>query len=202
MFSLPPLPYAYDALEPYIDARTMELHHTKHHQTYVDTLNKALAEYPEYASWQLIGLLERLQELPDALRQTVRNHGGGHYNHSLFWQLMKPHASNELVGTSKKEIIKQFGSLEQFKQQFSEAGKKCFGSGWVWLVPAQSGNLEIQITANQDTPVMRQVKPILGLDVWEHAYYLHYQNRRVDYITAWWNTVNWEHVEELYTAHR
>jgi superoxide dismutase, Fe-Mn family len=197
MFKLEPLPYPYDALEPYIDAKTMELHHDKHHQKYVDDLNAALKDYPELQKKSLEELLENLSTLPEAIRTVVRNNGGGDYNHSLFWLLMKKGGSKPL-GRVRDEIIKTFKTIEQFQQEFNKAAKGRFGSGWAWLCVNPEGNLIINSTANQDTPISEGLSPLLGLDVWEHAYYLKYQNRRPDYIDAWWNVVNWEQVEANY----
>ncbi len=197
MFTLPQLPYAYDALQPYIDAKTMEIHLTKHHQAYIDNLNKALLPYPELQKLSLDDLLTRLESLPEAIRMTVRNNAGGHFNHSLFWQMMKP-SSDMTQGLLISEIQKKFGTYQTFKDQFEVAAKTRFGSGWAWLVLNQAGDLEVISTANQDAPLMSGSVPLLGLDVWEHAYYLNYQNRRPDYITAWWNVVNWDFIEERY----
>ncbi len=200
MFKLPALPYNFDALEPYIDARTMEIHYTKHHQTYVDNLNKALAGHPELQGKSLEELLGHIPQLPTDIRTAVINNGGGHYNHSLFWDWMVKGGGNP-HGKVLDEIKKQFGSYDAFKEQFSDAAKARFGSGWAWLVLNKAGNLEITSSADQDTPFSEGLTPILGLDVWEHAYYLKYQNRRVDYIQAWWNVVHWAHVEDLFKKH-
>ncbi len=197
MFTLPKLPYSYDALQPYIDAQTMEIHLTKHHQAYIDNLNKALSSYPELQKLSLEDLLVGIETLPEAIRTAVRNNAGGHFNHSLFWEMMKPHADMK-QGLLTAEIQKKFGTFQAFKDQFENAAKTRFGSGWAWLVLNKVGDLEVFSTANQDAPLMQNNIPLLGLDVWEHAYYLHYQNRRPDYITAWWNVVNWEFVEERY----
>ncbi|MBI4053976.1 MAG: superoxide dismutase [Candidatus Doudnabacteria bacterium] len=194
---LPPLPYAYDALEPYIDARTMELHHTKHHQTYVDKLNGVLEKYPKLADMPLEEIMRKLDSLPieTADRAAIKNHGGGHLNHSLFWQIMGP-ASPSQGGPKKatdekliEEITKTCGSLEEFKKKFSETAAARFGSGWAWLARKANGQLEIYSTQNQDSPYLTNDTPIIGLDVWEHAYYLKYQNKRPDYIEAWWNVL-------------
>ena len=197
MFTLPKLDYAYDALAPYIDGRTMEIHLTKHHQAYIDNLNKALQSHSELASWSLEKLLQDINSVPQDIRVAVQNNGGGHYNHTLFWQMMTP-KSKVVHGKLEQELIKQFGSRELFVQSFEDAAKTRFGSGWAWLVMDKQGKLKIYSTANQDSTLMAGDVPLLGLDVWEHAYYLHYQNRRPDYILAWWNVVNWEFVEECY----
>jgi len=189
----PPLPYDYGALEPHIDARTMEIHHSKHHQTYVSNLNAALEKAPELQGKTLEQLLGNLDAVPESIRTAVRNNGGGHWNHSMFWQLMAPGGSGEPDGKIGEAIKKTFGDFGKFKEQFAAAATGRFGSGWVWLLN-EGGKLSISSTPNQDTPIMEGKKPILGLDVWEHAYYLKYQNRRPDYVTAWWNTVNWSEV--------
>lgn len=198
LYKLPELPYSYDALEPYIDAKTMEIHYTKHHQTYINELNAALEKYPELQKKSLHNLLADLQSVPEAVRTTIRNHGGGTMNHDMFWLMMKKNGDGQPKGHVGKEIDKVFGSFEAFKEEFTTAAKKRFGSGWAWLVLDKSGKLAITSTANQDTPISDGLKPILGLDVWEHAYYLKYQNRRPDYIGAWWQVVNWEYVDELF----
>jgi Fe-Mn family superoxide dismutase len=198
-FTLPKLPYAYDALEPHIDAKTMELHHTKHHQTYVDKLNEALAKHPEIADVPIEALLEDLSKVPEDIRMAVRNHGGGHTNHALFWQLMMPASQKkDFVGSVSEALKKLAPSFEDFQKQFSDAAMRVFGSGWAWLVVNKEKNLEIFNMMNQDSPLSLGKKPILGLDVWEHAYYLKFQNRRAEYIAAWWNVVNWQKVEALY----
>ena len=197
MFTLPQLPYSYDALQPYIDAKTMEIHLTKHHQAYIDNLNKALVAYPELQKMSLDELIVGIDLLPEAIKTTVRNNAGGHFNHSLFWEMMKPNAQM-IQGHLIQEIQKKFGSFQAFKELFENAAKTRFGSGWAWLVLNKSGDMEIISTANQDATLMIGSIPLLGLDVWEHAYYLHYQNRRPDYIAAWWNVVNWEFVEQRY----
>ncbi len=196
MFKLPPLPYNFDALEPYIDARTMEIHYTKHHQAYVNNLNAAVEKHPDLQKKTVIELIT-IVELPEDVRTAIRNNGGGHYNHSLFWEWMAKGAGVP-KGKVVDEIVKQFGSYDEFKEQFSQAAKTQFGSGWTWLVLNQAGNLEITQSADQDSPLTEGYTPILGIDVWEHAYYLKYQNRRVDYIAAWWEVVNWDRVEDLY----
>jgi len=196
-FTLPALPYANDALEPHIDARTMEIHHTKHHQAYVNNLNAAVEKAPELASKSLDDLMRGINSVPEAVRTAVRNNGGGHWNHSLFWQLMGPGKGGEPTGKLADAIKSAFGDFNKFKEQFAAAGVGRFGSGWAWLVN-DGGKLSITSTPNQDNPLMEGKTAILGLDVWEHAYYLKYQNRRPDYITAWWNVVNWNAVAERY----
>ena len=199
-FSLSPLPYAFDALEPFIDARTMEIHHDKHHAAYVTNLNKALESAPELAGKSIDALLANgLSAVPEPIRTVVRNNGGGHWNHSLFWDLMAKNAGGDPVGQVADAIKAKFGGFDEFKAKFAAAGIGRFGSGWAWLVKSGDG-IEVLSTANQDTPVSDGKKPVLALDVWEHAYYLHYQNRRPVYITAWWNVVDWKKVEELYRA--
>jgi Fe-Mn family superoxide dismutase len=197
-YELPKLPYPYDALEPYIDARTMEIHHTKHHQAYVDKLNEALEKHPELADKPLEDLLRDLNSLPEDIRAAVRNHGGGHYNHSLFWKMMARPEGGENAPKGQVEIAIQqtFGDVAKFKEEFGKAAMARFGSGWAWLTLDKDRQLAIVSTANQDSPVSEGMKPLLGLDVWEHAYYLKYQNRRTEYIDAWWNVVNWEEVEK------
>lgn len=198
--TLPKLSYAYDALEPHIDARTMEIHHSKHHQTYVDKLNAALEKHPALFEKKVEELLNDIGNVPADIKSAVTNHGGGHANHSLFWELMTPHAKErEMNGKVVDEIKKKFGSFEKFKEEFNDFALKVFGSGWVWLVVDYNGELAIMSTANQDSPLMFSGrKPILGLDVWEHAYYLRHQQKRADYISAWWNVVSWKKVNELY----
>jgi len=193
MFKLPDLNYSFGALEPYIDAKTMEIHHDKHHSTYVSKLNEALEKYSDLQNKSIEELLKNINSIPENIRTAVRNNGGGHHNHSLFWESMKPGGTNEPVGNLAQKLQETFGSIEQFKAKMSEAGIGRFGSGWAWLV-SNNGKLEVYSTANQDSPLMDAKKPLLGLDVWEHAYYLKYQNRRPDYITAWWNVVNWDEV--------
>lgn len=192
MFTLPELPYEYDALEPYIDQQTMQLHHAKHHQTYVDKLNTALKE-TEYADRPIEDILQNLNSIPESVRSTVRNNGGGHYNHSLFWKFMAPNASGKPDGQIARMINSSFGSYQIFQNEFVDAAVARFGSGWVWLIQ-DDHQLEIASSPNQDSPIMQGITPLLGLDVWEHAYYLKYQNKRPDYIAAWWNVVNWEEV--------
>lgn len=202
-FSLPPLPYPADALEPHIDARTMEIHHGKHHAAYVSNLNKALAEAPQAAGQPIEKLISNLNSLPDKVRTAVRNNGGGHANHSLFWQAMKKNGGGQPSAELAKAIDRSFNSFGAFKEKFTEAATKVFGSGWAWLVIGPSGQLAIESTPNQDSPLMGSARhlPLLGLDVWEHAYYLKYQNRRADYIGAWFNVINWDFVAERYTKH-
>lgn len=186
--TLPQLEYPYDALEPFIDARTMEIHHTKHHQAYIDKLNAALEKYSELMEKPIEELLSNLDAVPEDIRPAVRNHGGGHYNHSLFWKTMAPKAA-PASGKLLEDITAKWGSAEKFKEEFSTAALNRFGSGWAWLVIDQNGELAISSTANQDCPIMEGQKAIFGIDVWEHAYYLHYQNRRADYIKAWLDNV-------------
>ncbi len=199
-FELAPLPYATNALEPHIDARTMEIHHGKHHQAYVTNLNKALESYPDLQSKSLEELLQSLDSLPEAIRPAVRNNGGGHANHTLFWSLMGSGKGGEPTGELAAAINAAFGSFADFKTKFAAAGVGRFGSGWAWLVVDKGGALSITSTEYQNTPVMDKKTPVLALDVWEHAYYLNYQNRRPDYIAAWWNVVDWDKVAELYAA--
>lgn len=200
-FELPALPYAHNALEPHVDARTMEIHHGKHHNAYVTNLNNALKDYPDLQNKSIEELLaNNLAIVPEAIRMAVRNNGGGHANHTLFWQVIGPNAGGEPTGDLLNAINAAFGDFATFKTQFADAGVKRFGSGWAWLVVASDGTLSITSTPNQDTPVMEGKTPILGLDVWEHAYYLNYQNRRPDYISAWWNVVNWAEVAHRYAA--
>jgi Fe-Mn family superoxide dismutase len=198
-FTLPPLPYDFAALEPHIDARTMEIHHGKHHQTYVNNLNAAIEKAPELASRSLDDLMRNVNTLPEAVRTPIRNNGGGHWNHSMFWQIMAPKAGGEPGGNLGAAIKSAFGDFAKFREQFSAAGVGRFGSGWAWLINT-GGKLSITSTPNQDNPLMEGQKAIMGLDVWEHAYYLKYQNRRPDYIQAWWNVVNWKEVEKRYSA--
>lgn len=192
-YTLPPLPYALNALEPHIDARTMEIHHTKHHQAYITNANKALEAHPDLAALSVEDLLARIGTVPDAIRQLLINNAGGHANHSLFWQIMGPGRGGEPKGALADAINSTFGDFNKFKEEFSNKGVTRFGSGWAWLV-AKDGKLSVINTLNQDSPIMTGHKPLLGLDVWEHAYYLNYQNRRPDYIAAWWNVVNWDAV--------
>jgi superoxide dismutase, Fe-Mn family len=191
--TLPPLPYGFDALEPHIDAKTMEIHHGKHHNAYVTNLNAALEKYPELQSKSIEDLLSDISKVPEDIRTAVRNNGGGHMNHSAFWKWMGPNAGGAPTGTLGDAIKSTFGSFDGFKEQMTKAGVTRFGSGWAWLIE-QNGKLSIESTANQDQPIMEGKKAILGVDVWEHAYYLKYQNRRPDYLAAWWNVVNWPEV--------
>lgn len=198
--TLPALPYAYDALEPHIDALTMEIHHSRHHQTYVTNLNAALADLPELATLPLEALLARIDSLPAQVQGAVRNHGGGHANHSLFWQVMSPQGGGEPDGELAAAIERDLGGLEAFKQAFTQAALSRFGSGWAWLVVDGRGKLQVVSSANQDSPLMEGLTPILGLDVWEHAYYLKYQNKRPDYIAAFYNVIDWDEVARRYVA--
>ncbi len=198
-YQLPPLPYPFDALEPTIDARTMEIHHDKHHGAYVNNVNAALDGHDDLASMSIEDLLKNIDRVPDSIKTAVRNNGGGHANHSMFWQIMKKGGGGEPSGDLANAINSAFGSFDAFKDVFSKAGAGRFGSGWAWLV-VNNGNLEVMSTANQDSPYMEGKTPIMGLDVWEHAYYLNYQNRRPDYISAWWNVVNWDEVAKRFSA--
>jgi Fe-Mn family superoxide dismutase len=203
-YELPKLPYAYDALEPHIDARTMEIHHTKHHQAYITNLNNAIKGKADLEKKSVEELIRDLNSVPEDIRTAVRNNGGGHANHSFFWKIMGPNAGGEPKGKLADDIKSTFGGFDQFKEKFADAGVKRFGSGWAWLIKNNSGKLEIVSTANQDSPLMGKAisgaegTPILGVDVWEHAYYLNYQNRRPDYLKAWWNVVNWDAVAKNY----
>jgi Fe-Mn family superoxide dismutase len=196
-YTLPPLPYAPEALEPHIDAETMRIHHSKHHKAYVDNANKLLADQPELAKLSPVELLENLDLAPESIRAGLRNNVGGHVNHSAFWLMMSPNGGGEPTGDLAKAIDSTFGSFADFKKQFTDAAMKRFGSGWAWLV-VKDGKLSILSTPNQDPPLLDGYATILGLDVWEHAYYLKYQNRRGDYASAWWNVVNWPYVADLY----
>ncbi len=195
-YELPPLPYPYNALESAIDEQTMQIHHGKHHAAYVNNLNAALEKYPDHQGKAINALLADLDALPEDIRTAVRNNGGGHANHTLFWNIMSPDGGGEPTGTLADEINSTFGSFAAFKEQFAKAGATRFGSGWAWLCREPGGKLHITSTANQDTPVMEGHTPLLGLDVWEHAYYLRYQNRRPDYMSAWWSIVDWNKVAE------
>jgi Fe-Mn family superoxide dismutase len=197
-YEVPPLPYDYDALEPHIDEQTMRVHHDKHHQAYVDNANKAL-EATEWADRSVEEVLQSLGSLPDDKQAAVRNNAGGHYNHSLFWQIMSPDGGGEPSGSLASAIESTFGGVDQLKEQVNDAGVKRFGSGWTWLI-VDNGDLAIVSTPNQDSPLSDGKTPILGIDVWEHAYYLKYQNRRPDYLAAWWNVVNWDAVQQRYDA--
>jgi Fe-Mn family superoxide dismutase len=198
-FTLPELPYGFGALEPHIDAKTMEIHHGKHHQAYVNNLNAAIEKAPELAGKSLDDLMRGIDSVPEAVRTAVRNNGGGHWNHSFFWKLMGPNAGGNPSGDVGKAIDDAFGSFDKFKEQFAAAGAGRFGSGWAWLIN-DGGKLSIASTPNQDNPLMDGKNAILGVDVWEHAYYLKYQNRRPDYISAWWNVVNWQEVEKKFSG--
>ncbi|WP_429128824.1 superoxide dismutase [Aeromonas media] len=198
--TLPALGYAYDALEPHIDALTMEIHHSRHHQTYITNLNAALVELPELAALPVDELLARFDSLPVSVQGAVRNHGGGHANHSLFWQVMSPRGGGEPGGELAAAIERDLGGLEAFKQAFTQAALSRFGSGWAWLVVDQSGKLQVLSSANQDSPLMEGLVPVLGLDVWEHAYYLKYQNKRPDYIAAFYKVIDWSEVARRYVA--
>jgi Fe-Mn family superoxide dismutase len=198
-YELPPLPYDYAALEPHIDEATMKLHHDKHHQAYVTNLNGAVEKHPELGSKTPEELLENLNAVPEDVRKVVQNNGGGHVNHTMFWQIMKPKGGGEPTGAIADQIKADFGDFESLKKQFNESTAKQFGSGWGWLV-FKSGKLEVVTTANQDNPLSQGLYPILGNDVWEHAYYLKYQNRRPEYLAAWWNTVNWDEVNKRFAA--
>ena len=196
-YTLPSLPYPYNALEPHIDARTMEIHHTKHHQAYINNVNAALEGHPELASKSVEALVSDLAAVPEAIRTAVRNNGGGHANHSAFWTMMAPNGGGEPTGEIGQAITSTFGSYATFKEQFTKAATTRFGSGWAWLsYDKKAGKLLVESTANQDTPLSEGRTPLLGLDVWEHAYYLHYQNRRPDYIGAFYNVINWSNVAE------
>jgi superoxide dismutase, Fe-Mn family len=200
-FELPPLPYDYNALEPHIDTQTMQLHHDKHHAAYVTNLNGALQNH-EFASLPVEEVVRRLNEVPENIRAAVRNNGGGHVNHSMFWQIMKPHGGGQPTGELASAIQSAFGSFDAFKTAFNDAGVKRFGSGWTWLVLDKSGNLQVMSTANQDSPLTDGLYPVMGNDVWEHAYYLKYQNRRPEYLNAWWNVVNWDEIARRYVQGR
>jgi len=201
---LPPLPYDYSALEPVIDTQTMKLHHDMHHGAYVKNLNAALEKYPNLQSKKVEDLLRDLDAVPAAIRATVRNNGGGHMNHSMYWKIMKPRGGGEPAGEIVQMIKKTFGNFNDFKNQFNDAGAKLFGSGWVWLVGKPGGEVQIVTTPNQDNPISQGLFPIMGNDLWEHAYYLKYNNRRPEYLAAWWNVVNWEEINkrlETFKAH-
>ena len=197
-YELPPLPYPYDALEPHIDAKTMEIHHTKHHQAYISKANDALQKHPDLAKKPIDDLMRDLSSVPEDIRTTIRNNGGGHANHSLFWTILGPKKGGQPSGEIGEAINKKFGSFDKFKEEFTAAGVGRFGSGWAWLSVDKSGNLVLESTANQDTPLSEGCTPIFGCDVWEHAYYLKYQNKRPDYIAAFWDVVNWDEVNRRY----
>jgi Fe-Mn family superoxide dismutase len=198
---LPPLPYAFDALEPHIDAKTMEIHHDKHHATYVTKLNEALGKEPGLQDKPLEELLRGIDQVPESIRGAVRNHGGGHHNHSLFWQIMGPNGGGSPTGELAEAIERDLGGFQSFKEKLTNAAANQFGSGWGWLV-ASGGKLDVIARPNQDSPLMEGKTPLLGVDVWEHAYYLRYQNRRPDYLSAWWNTINWQAVAQRYGSAR
>ena len=197
-YELPPLPYDYSALAPHIDAQTMQLHHDKHHQAYVNNLNTALNGLSQFDNVSVEDLMRRINEVPENVRTAVRNNGGGHANHSMFWQIMKANGGGQPTGALADAINSTFGSFDQFKSTFNDNGAKRFGSGRTWLVVDQSGKLQALSTANQDSPLMDGLTPVMGNDVWEHAYYLTYQNRRPDYLAAWWNVVNWDEVAKRF----
>jgi superoxide dismutase, Fe-Mn family len=199
-YSLPPLPYAFNALEPNIDEQTMQIHHGRHHQTYITNVNNALQNHPDLAALSVEDLIKDLSRVPEAIRTAVRNNGGGHANHSLFWEIMGPGGGGAPSGDLAAAIDSTFGGLDSFKQQLTQAGVTRFGSGWAWLSVEPGGKLRVESTPNQDSPLMDGRTPILGVDVWEHAYYLKYQNRRPDYLAAWWNTINWNAVAARYKA--
>lgn len=200
MHTLPPLPYGYADLEPFIDRQTMEIHHTKHHQAYVDKLNAALEKYPDLASKDIEKLLNEIEIVPEDVKQAVINHGGGHANHSFFWEIMGPNTGGELQGALLEAINKNFGSFEEFKKQFSDKAMSVFGSGWAFLIIDKDKNLKLKRHSFQNSPLMYGATPIIGIDVWEHAYYLKYQNRRQEYVDAWWNVINWQKAEEIFNA--
>ncbi|MES2793227.1 MAG: superoxide dismutase [Planctomycetota bacterium] len=200
-YTLPPLPYAYNALEPHFDAKTMEIHHTKHHQAYINNVNAALEKYPELAAKSVEDLVSDLASVPEDVRTVVRNNGGGHANHAFFWTILGANAGGEPTGALGAAIVSTFGTFAAFKEQFAKAAATRFGSGWAWLsYNKKEGKLVVESTANQDTPLSEGRTPIIGLDVWEHAYYLHYQNRRPDFVTAFWNVVDWKKADERYAA--
>ncbi len=201
-YQLPPLPYGFDALEPHIDAKTMEIHHDKHHATYVNKLNEALASHPDLQAKSLEDLLRDIEQVPEPIRGAVRNHGGGHANHSTFWEIMGPGGGGTPSGPLAEAINEAFTNFESFKQQMTNAAAGLFGSGWTWLVLTNGSKLDLITRPNQNSPLMEGKVPLVGVDVWEHAYYLKYQNRRPDYLSAWWNTVNWPAVAQRYSAAR
>jgi Fe-Mn family superoxide dismutase len=199
-YELPPLPYPTNALEPHIDAKTMEIHHDKHHQAYITNANNALKDHPDLAAKPVDELIANLSQVPESIRTAVRNNAGGHSNHSFFWKIMAPNAGGTPKGKLADAITATFGSIDAFKEKFQAAGAGRFGSGWAWLVVNKEGNLEVISTPNQDSPIMDGLKPVIGLDVWEHSYYLLYQNRRPDYLKAWWNVVSWDQAEQNFLA--
>ncbi|MDR7855758.1 superoxide dismutase [Tissierella sp.] len=200
-FLLPELKYSYEGLEPHIDKLTMETHHSKHHQAYVDNLNKALEEHEKYQEMEIEDILKSLDTLPEAIKNAVRNNGGGHYNHSLFWDTMSPNGGGNPEGELAKKIDEDLGGFEKFKEDFKKAALGQFGSGWAWLV-LDNGKLSIVPTPNQDNPISQGKTPLIGIDVWEHAYYLKYKNKRADYIDSWWNLVDWKKIEEIYKSNK
>ncbi|MBZ2405753.1 superoxide dismutase [Liquorilactobacillus hordei] len=200
VYKLPDLPYDYSALEPYIDEQTMRLHHDMHHQTYVNNLNAALKDHPGLSELPVEELVGQLNKIPENIRKAVRNSGGGHANHSLFWKLLSPHFDTNPEGNLREAIDSEFSSFEKFKQQFTETAMKVFGSGWAWLVKDNAGQLKIMTTVNQDSPLSVGLTPVLGIDVWEHAYYLKYQNLRPEYVEAFWHIVNWEEVGKRFDS--
>jgi len=199
-YELPPLPYPFNALEPHIDAKTMEIHHDKHHQAYITNANNALKDHPDLAAKPVDELIANLSQVPESIRTVVRNNAGGHSNHSFFWKIMAPNAGGAPKGKLAEAITATFGSVDAFKEKFQAAGASRFGSGWAWLVVNKEGKLEITSTPNQDSPIMEGLKPVIGIDVWEHSYYLLYQNKRPDYLKAWWNVVNWDQAEKNFSA--
>jgi Fe-Mn family superoxide dismutase len=199
-FTLPPLPYDFGALEPHIDAKTMEIHHGKHHQAYVTNLNNAIKDHPDLQSKTIEALISDLNAVPESIRTAVRNNGGGHANHSMFWQIMKPGGGGEPTGAIAQAIQSELGGFAKFKEDMNKAGVGRFGSGWAWLIKGKDGKLAVTSTANQDNPLMEGLTPVFGVDVWEHAYYLKYQNRRPDYLAAWWNTVNWDEINRRFAG--
>lgn len=201
-YTLPPLAYPYNALEPHIDARTMEIHHTKHHQAYINNVNNAIKGKADLESKSVEALIANINAIPEDIRNVVRNNGGGHANHTFFWTIIGPKAGGQPQGKVAAAIDQAFGSFDAFKEKFAQAATTRFGSGWAWLSVAKDGKLEISSTPNQDSPLMEGKTPLLGIDVWEHAYYLHYQNRRPDYIAAFWNVVNWQEVEKRFGSTR
>ena len=199
-YELPPLRYPFNALEPHIDAKTMEIHHDKHHQAYITNANNALKDHPDLAAKPVDELIANLSQVPESIRTVVRNNAGGHSNHSFFWKIMAPNAGGAPKGKLAEAITATFGSVDAFKEKFQAAGASRFGSGWAWLVVNKEGKLEITSTPNQDSPIMEGLKPVIGIDVWEHSYYLLYQNKRPDYLKAWWNVVSWDQAEKNFSA--
>jgi superoxide dismutase, Fe-Mn family len=199
-YELPPLSYPFNALEPHIDAKTMEIHHDKHHQAYITNANNALKDHPDLAAKPVDELIANLSQVPESIRTVVRNNAGGHSNHSFFWKIMAPNAGGAPKGKLAEAITATFGSVDAFKEKFQAAGASRFGSGWAWLVVNKEGKLEITSTPNQDSPIMEGLKPVIGVDVWEHSYYLLYQNKRPDYLKAWWNVVSWDQAEKNFLA--